>query len=283
MSAPGSYCPFCGSYNVPGSAFCHNCGRALAAAPPSPPGALPSSPGFGPTSIPNLAPSKAVDQTATGLLLMVIGFAISWIPFVSFVGGILVLIGIIFLFLGRKAFGGVHRSSVVLGCTCILIGLLAEVGVVIWFTAALFTSADSLGQTASGFGSAAQTDLNVLLVALAVTGSLVALGYLLLPYELVERKFRPVLWGAFAASVALTVTVYAIIQPQISTAIASATSGAMINTGPISALETTELLLGALQVVPSVLFAWAYYNARKRVLSGAIQPIIGERMPQTWA
>jgi len=40
-----------------------------------------------------------IDNTKTGLLLLVIGLAISWIPFIGAIGGLVALIGACWLFL----------------------------------------------------------------------------------------------------------------------------------------------------------------------------------------
>ena len=60
------------------------------------------------------ARANAIERTKTGLLLIVIGFVISWIPIVGAVGGILELVGAILVILGRHPFGPDHARNILL-------------------------------------------------------------------------------------------------------------------------------------------------------------------------
>src|SRR5437016_1254906 len=87
--------------------FCVNCGSALSAgagpgAPAAPmyPGAMPGLPSAWESDR-----QKQIGRTKTGLLLLLIGFLMGWLPRIGIIGGLLILVGAILVILGRKAFG----------------------------------------------------------------------------------------------------------------------------------------------------------------------------------
>jgi len=206
------------------------------------------------------------ERTDTGLLLLVIGFALIWIPYVAFVADLIVLIGIIFLILGRRAYGPDHHRNVVVGGVLFLITVVAAIGLAIWFAAAL------VGQLVSNLNSvnvatgALQNDFAVLFIGTAILGVVGAFVRVIMPYALADRTTTILLWAGFALSVAVSVLVLAILYPQIASAITQSTSGTQFNPGPLTSLQTTSTLLGLLNVVPSLLFAWAYYRAREEAI-----------------
>src|SRR5207244_12017557 len=99
--------------------FCTNCGSPLSAGTPAPSGAPPMypAPGAYGGAMPGLPSAwdaerrKQIDRTKTGLLLLLIGGLISWIPIVGILGGLLSLIGAILGILGRKAFRFIHARD----------------------------------------------------------------------------------------------------------------------------------------------------------------------------
>ena len=213
------------------------------------------------------------ERTVTGLLLLVIGFALIWIPYVAFVADLIVLIGIIFLILGRHAYGPVHHRNVVVGGVLFLVTIVAAVGLAIWFAAAL------IGQLVTNINSvnvatgALQNDFAVLFIGTAVLGVVGSFVRVIMPYALADRTTTLLLWTGFALSVAVSILVLAILYPQIANAISQSTSGTQFNPGPLNSLQTTSTLLGLLNIVPSLLFAWAYYRAREEAIRRRSDPV----------
>src|SRR2546426_7874767 len=124
--------------------FCTNCGSPLSAGTAPPSSAPPMYPAPGPYggAMPGLPSAwdaerrKQIDRTKTGLLLLLIGGLISWIPIIGVFGALLLLIGAILVILRRKAFGSTHARNVVIAI------VLYFVGVLVWIIAArLFTPA----------------------------------------------------------------------------------------------------------------------------------------------
>src|SRR3989454_9783755 len=93
--------------------FCTNCGSPLSAGTPAPSGAPPMypAPGAYGGAMPGLPSAwdvgrrKQIDRTKTGLLLLLIGGVLSWIPILGVFGGGLLLLRGILVVLGRKGVG----------------------------------------------------------------------------------------------------------------------------------------------------------------------------------
>ena len=294
MAATFSFCPRCGNPLVPGANFCQRCGSPVTAgapgAAPPPPGAplasaapglpppmYPMAPGYAP--LPPGAvfvPSVVVrdrDRTVEGLLLIVIGIALSWIPYVDIIGGLIALIGIILVFMGRRAYGPDHHRDVVAGGALFVVSILASVGLGIGLVVAFLGAATvSSSGTVTFNASALQGDLQVFFIAAAVVGIIGGLSQVILVYALSDRTTRILLWAGFVLSIALSLIILFILYPQVVTAVSQATSGSTYNAGPINSLDNESDLLGALKVVPSVLFAWAYWRAREVAISRAASP-----------
>jgi len=289
MAAPPPTCAHCGTPIVPGASFCQGCGAAVGPAPP------PGTPVYGSTPLPSSFPpvpppvfapgppgpppipyalAKDRDRSVTGLLLLVIGFALAWIPYVSILGELIALIGLIMVILGRRAYGAQHHRYVVLGGVLFLVTILATIALVIGFAAALIgqVSTNSMNGTVTFNHNGLANDLYALFVGAAVIGIIGGLAQVLLVYALADRTTRILLWLGFATSMAIALLVVALLVPQVISAVNQATSGSTFNSGPITSLENTSNLLGLAKVVPSLLFAWAYYRARTVAIGHAADP-----------
>ena len=74
---------------------------------------------------------KQIERTKWGILLLLFGALISWIPLVGAIGGLLTLIGVILVIVGRKAFGAVHRRNVGISIVLFFVGIaIAVVGAI---------------------------------------------------------------------------------------------------------------------------------------------------------
>jgi len=199
---------------------------------------------------------------------MIIGSLLAWIPYVSALGGIFVLVGIILLFMGRYGYGEAHRRFVVGAGVLILIGLLGTVAVTLGYVGSVISQASVPGATPSEVGGALQTGFVTFVVSLFVLAFLTSLGQVLIVYKLAEQRTQLILWIGFFSGIALAVGRLVYLLPLITSAIAQATSGSTVNLAPLNQLETTSTLLGLTSVLPSVLFAWAYYRVRERLSKG---------------
>jgi succinate dehydrogenase hydrophobic anchor subunit len=217
-------------------------------------------------------------RTSTGLLVMTVAFALLWIPYVSDLGELLAFIGVVYLWLGRSAFNNAHRRWVGIGSLCVILALLTGVVVGLLFIGDLYGTATTPGETLAAFVSTLQSSFVTLFEANVVLVALSAFGYVALPYALADPKARTVLWSAMGLSILLAVVMFFVLAPQISMALAQATSGGTINTAPVAALETREALWGLVQFGPDVMFLWAYHRIHQRTFLPASEAREGPRI-----
>src|SRR5207249_9296881 len=115
-------CPRCGASNTPPARFCSTCGTSLVTLPAptlppmgyAPPPAQQYYPYQYPANSWEVARTNKINNSLTGLLLLVIGVLISWIPFAGAIGGIVGFIGAILVLVGREPFGEVHVRNTTL-------------------------------------------------------------------------------------------------------------------------------------------------------------------------
>ena len=264
-------CPKCGTVNQPIARFCIACGTPLLAVPQSPPLQNPAQPAQAspPPSPPQAwnAPyspyayyaytiayyeaqrREQIDRTATGLLLIAIGFFLSWIPFISLIGGILELIGAILVILGRKAFGVKHARNVMWSIIIFVVGLVSAVVAVfiVLYYSILNLSPPGIAPTiVSPFGG------SFAIVSLVST-TIIGFVYVLFVYELEEKSSRILLWCGYAANIVIAATNLLILT----------------NLSFVAAVELffVEILTA---IIPAVLFGVAYFLARERIVRGEI-------------
>src|SRR3989441_4738924 len=126
-------CPRCGASNTPSARFCSTCGNPLSIIPaPTPPSMgyapLPAQqyyPYQYPANYWEVARTNKINNTLTGLLLLVIGVLIAWIPFAGFIGGIVGFIGGILVLVGREPFGADHVRNTTLALIFFVVGIPA--------------------------------------------------------------------------------------------------------------------------------------------------------------
>ncbi len=235
------------------------------AAPGAYPGAMPGLP-----SAWDAERRKQIDRTKTGLLLLLIGSLIAWIPLIGALGSLLILIGAILVIIGRKAFGRVHARSVMTALGLFILGVIGAIVLGVIFAISLISSISGQDPrtVATAFGNA----LNTLLIGTIIVGAISGIGSVLFTYALQEKTGRMILWAAYVASVAVTVVIFAIISPLIKQAVNDAVAGGTYNSAPLLALQNQQISLNLLHAIPSLLFAAAAYLAWARVNKGEIPP-----------
>jgi len=274
--------------NQAGWTFCANCGSsaAMAGGMPSAGGAqaplpaYPAYPGYGYGASPWEAErQKQVGRTKTGLLLMLVGGLISWIPFIGLLGSLLLLIGAILVILGRKAFGATHSRNVIIAIVVFFVGIISAIAIGVMLGVALYAASTGSSDPAT-VANAFVNALNNFLIGLIVVSAIVGIAYVLFTYALQQQIGKVLLWAGYAASVAIAIAVYVVISQLFATAIAQATSGTTYDPGPLLAVQAQATALGILSVIPSILFAAATYLAWSRVNRGEIPaPSVPPGMP----
>ena len=203
---------------------------------------------------------------------MVVAFCLLWIPYVDLLGGLIAIFGIAYLYFGGRALDESFHRGVVRGALLIIAGFVVTVISTLVYLEEITNTARTPGETIPQFLSSLQPDLEAFVVGALLAAVLVSLGYVFLPYGGADEVSRVVLWGAFALTFGVATIGLVILWPQIVPALNSAVNGGSINLAPIQALQLEAQELGLLQAVPDLMFAYAYYRIRSRLLSGEDSP-----------
>ena len=191
------------------------------------------------------AHGTGIDRTKTGLLLITIGYLSLWIPIVGIVGSIIQLVGAILVILGRKAFGKQHSRNVIWSVIIYVIGGGFSAGA---FLALIFSiianyRLNGTNPVPPPNSTSYFTPLffDLILIAIAIQ----SIAHVLFTYALQKRNGRILLWCGYASIVAASSVEFLI----------------LIN---IRYLNTIPL------IVPGIVFGYAYYLARERIVHGEI-------------
>ncbi|MCI4360121.1 MAG: hypothetical protein L3J91_00295 [Thermoplasmata archaeon] len=199
------------------------------------------------------------------MLLILIGVSTSWIPFVKDLGGLLALLGIVFLFLGRWGWGDRHHDRVIAGGILMVISFLAAIVVAAALTDAVLSAASMPGATPQSVGSTLQSSLTTTIYATVLVGFLAGIGQVLMVYSLADARARLLLIVGFLLGVVIGIVLLAYELPLLNHAIQLATSGSTVDPGPINAFANQLQVIGLITVVPSAITAIAYYLIWRRV------------------
>ncbi len=262
-------CPRCGFQNTAGYQFCVNCGAPLAAqgtagpaagAPPA--GAYTVPAGYAPYGAPvDYDRSKRIDRTKTGVLLLLIGSLLSWIPDIGFVGFLLIFIGAILVILGRKAFGPAHTRNVVVSIILFIVGVIVIIGVALVAALANIGSVVGPGGTVNITPAFLASTASASLLAAIVGAIIIGIAELLFTYAIQSQTGRLLLWAAYAANIALAVVLYILLSPLYA---------GVVTQAQFDSVATTQTTYGLLNAIPALLFAGADYLVWSRISRGEI-------------
>jgi hypothetical protein len=215
---------------------------------------------MGAGSIADAEVRRARGQTRTGLVLLTIGVAMGWIPVIRDLGGLLALVGIIYLFVGRWGFSARHHDLVVTGGVLVVLGFVASVAIAIALFGAVIQAATQVGASPQTVGAALQSSIENTIIAGFVVAIITGVGQLLMVWAIADRTARGLLIAGFLAAIVIALVVIAIELPLLSSAIQSSTSGSTINLVPVDQFQNQTQFYGVLTVIPSAITAYAYYR-----------------------
>lgn len=196
---------------------------------------------------------KQMEQTSTGLTLMVIGLLLEWIPYVDFIGVILMIIGTIYMILGRHGFGDKHAQSVGISVAIyIIMGIVVGVTVISF----VFTIVVNHSNTTAISGI-----FNSYIVALLVEGAILSTSYVILIYSISESEGRMFLIIAYAAQIIISGLTFIVMKNAVDSLLSNSNNFASREASALSGLDKYTLF----SAIPLLLYAYAYYLARKRV------------------
>lgn len=209
---------------------------------------------------------KGAHDTDRGLLLLAIGLIIGVLPVIGLLGLIAAFIGVIFVINGRDAFGQRHSRNVVVAA---VVYVLCEV-VVLVIAASIEPSLLSIFRSTTN-PTSLSTQLNNLIngyiIALAVVGGILGLSTVVFTYAIQNQLGRALLWLAFVTSMLLLIPDFILLSqlpPLISQAIATS------DPSPLYSLVNQTQALQLLSIIPAIIYALAYLNARSLITNGYI-------------
>lgn len=262
-------CPRCGFVNSPGYQFCVNCGAPLGGTlgPAAAPGYLAPGPYPAIPAPTDYRRQEHVDRTKTGLLLLMIGALLGWLPYgISVIGLVMSAIGAILVILGRKAFGARHARFVIVAIVLFVAGILIAFASGIALAFSLLSTTLGTRPTTASLESA----VNILLVGSILSAVVGGLAQVLFTYVIQDRIGRLLLFAGYGAQLVLQTAVFFLISPLIAGVISSALSGQTFDPAPVVALQAQISTYQIFAVVADLLFAGAYYLAWSRVNRGVL-------------
>ncbi len=298
-------CGGCSGANPAGSKFCNRCGSPLAEDAvriPPPPEDLPvartvpageaAPPGRpDPWDLDPLRPEadlyrherelQARDRTDRGLLALVIGFALGWIPFIQYFGALFTLVGLIYVFLGRNGYDRLHHRNVLAGGALLLLTMALVVVVTAGEVAYLLTVSQSTAGSPASAVAGLESGLQDYFLALAILSVLGVLANVVLIYRLADRFSRGLLWGGFLLSSLLSILTLVYLWSILAQAFSAVATGGTVDVSQLSGLQGVLLLARLALAVPALLFAWAYQRTRVQAKDPHSLGL-GTRTPRGW-
>lgn len=207
-----------------------------------------------------VARTNKINNSLTGLLLLVIGALISWIPFAGAIGGIVGFIGGILVLVGREPFGADHVRNTTLSLIFFIVGITVTIS---GFFYALIYGVSSAINGGGGVSSV----VTLFSIVFIIGGAIFGLSIVLITYSLQKGPGRTLLWTAFAVSIALGL---------INLFLLPFSSGGFwtiyFGTGVF-------LFTGFLAAIPATIYGTAFYLARERIVRHEIPPPIAQSAP----
>ena len=214
----------------------------------NPPPAQPYYPYQYPANYWEVVRTNKINNSLTGLLLLIIGVLIAWLPFAGFIGGIVGFIGAILVLIGREPFGANHVRTTTLALIFFIVGIAVTV----------FGFFYSLAYSvSSGIGFSAVTLFSIVFV---IGGAIFGLSEVLLTYSLQRSNGHLLLWTAYGISIVLGL-VNLLLLPFGSGGFWTLYFGTGI-----------FLFTGFLAAIPAALYGTAFYLARERIVRHEIPP-----------
>lgn len=219
---------------------------------------------------------RQVERTKTGILILLVGALLSWIPVIGLLGTVLTLVGAILVILGRQAFGATHRRFILVSVVLFIVGIaVALVGGAIGLLAA--TNAFQTAPNEFALAAALQEAATTIVLFAAVAAFVAGLASVFFTYALQNPRGRLVLWAAFAATIAVQFATLFVALPVLSEAARTIAQthfigGAIDPTAIADAVTNAIAGVQYLNVIPSLLYAFANYIVWDRINRGEIPP-----------
>jgi len=214
--------------------------------------------------------------TKYGLLLIVIGLILSIISNtimgvakfdsgVGSIGGFFTFIGLILMLVGRKEYGKKHSQFMIYALILFIITFIITVIFVAMIVVSVISSRDL-------------SSLKNILYIIPIASILSGIMYLLILYELEDKKGKTILYIAILTSIITSIIIIMILNPVFDKTIGSISIDTTTSTSEVQE-RTTELTkeltnklyeLSLIGIINNLLFLIAFYIPYKRINSGEL-------------
>ncbi len=219
---------------------------------------------------------KQIDRTKTGILLLLVGALIGWLPYIGVLGAILGLVGAILVILGRKAFGAAHSRNVIVSILLVILGIIivgVATVVLVFGTAASIIPGNPPSQAA--ITSTFNNFLGILIVGVIVTG----LATVFFTFAIQDQMGRMLLLGGYVVNIVIQIATFVILSQAIGAIVAAMFPGGTYNPAQaaiaLADFSARVQTLGYLAAIPALIYAGAYYLVWNRINKGEIPPSTG--------
>ncbi|GAI77546.1 unnamed protein product [marine sediment metagenome] len=204
--------------------------------------------------------------------------AIGILGIVSFIGVILILIGVILFFIGRKEFGEKHQNNVK---NAIIIFIINIVVATILTSAIVFFAISSI-TTSTIANSSPEINmgpLSILIVIISIVSAILGgLMYYFALIELEDEQGKNILYAAIISSIGITTVTSVYIAGLLGEMFGSISSTSSYSS--LSFIQNTGGI-GILGVIPNLLFLYAFYIPYKRIKDGELIPQVSSSVNST--
>lgn len=179
-----------------------------------------------------------------------VGTAFCGILIVVFIGLILLLVGLIYLYTSRVEFGEEHAKNMQLGLILIIVGFVVSL----------------VGSIGSGFST---SEVGVLIIisgiVAIITNLLYGLGFINILKKLLDER-----GNNFVKLATILLILFSIINVSV-LSIRYSMGEDLISLASFNIIGAT---LSMISVLPWVIFAFSFYNAYKRIQWGVVKPVL---------
>jgi Na+-driven multidrug efflux pump len=195
----------------------------------------------------------------------------SYIGIISFIGGILILVGAIFFFLGRKEFGEKHHENIkkalIILVVNIIFGIIFVSAISFFIVSTMFSSIGAESSVESDIS----LPLSLFVIIMIISAILGALIYYFGLIELEDERGKTILYAGMISSIIISV-----ITSMYVVGLLGEFLGSFDLNNSSSMINFTQNIggIGILGIIPNVLFLYAFYIPYNRIKTGELIPQI---------
>lgn len=284
-------CDSCGFVNKPGSTVCEKCGQSLSVQKiiginPNIEGTTDnnhdkfsrnSKKNFSSFSSSNPAVKRRlqkrhnelIERASLGILFFAIGLAILWIPYIQFLGELLVLVGFILIFLAREVHNREHTRNVKISLVIFIITFIAGFAIAAYFLSSVL-AAVGRGDSPSTISKVFQSSFYITIIGAMVLGAFSGVAYVLLTLELQDTFGKELLIIGYILLIVVAIVEYFMLAPLLHSFVAEIANYPNSALSAERTISSRETAYGLLNAIPYLVLSGAYFRTRSRLLSGEI-------------